>query len=359
MAQPPDLYDFQASNPGIGNRLPVIFVHGFAGNRQNWDDFQGKPEEPLPQPGVPQLAGEHWHPPLLPLAGYRVRLPAQPPARGLYPLLAAEGHPVVSWTQADSVGPIEDTVDELELVVAFAKEQYNAERVILVAHSRGGLVCRGYLRRHREAPDVAALVTLGTPHQGTRVATLDDRALNLITDEVGQLLPSPAGELVARAAANVVRELWLSRIASLKELERWGAPSDYIRQLIPDSQLDSVRYIAVAGFQPVMSSAAIEVYDAMSFVPQGIEQPWHWSWTVPRVINLPKDITELHLAQFQEFREWYDGGGDGFVAVDSAQLHTTPGSTNVVNLKYDASHTLLLRVTEVQQRVIEELRTIG
>jgi triacylglycerol esterase/lipase EstA (alpha/beta hydrolase family) len=41
--------------------------------------------------------------------------------------------------------------------------------VILVGHSMGGLVARAYLQRHGESR-VAGLVTLGTPHQGSRLA---------------------------------------------------------------------------------------------------------------------------------------------------------------------------------------------
>jgi pimeloyl-ACP methyl ester carboxylesterase len=43
--------------------------------------------------------------------------------------------------------------------------------VILVGHSMGGLVLRAYLRRCGGSK-VARIVTLGSPHQGTRLARL-------------------------------------------------------------------------------------------------------------------------------------------------------------------------------------------
>jgi triacylglycerol esterase/lipase EstA (alpha/beta hydrolase family) len=46
-----------------------------------------------------------------------------------------------------------------------------ASQVILVGHSMGGLASRAYLRRHGAAK-VARLVTLGSPHHGTRLARL-------------------------------------------------------------------------------------------------------------------------------------------------------------------------------------------
>ncbi len=278
--------------------------------------------------------------------------------KGLFPLLEAEGHPVVSWTQEDTLGAIEDSVHEVEQVVAFAKAEYGAEHVVLVGHSRGGLLCRAYLRRHRDDPDVAALVTIGTPHKGSRVAFLDDQLLDVICSGVGALLPFPGGSLLAKAVANLVRRLWLSEIASLDELERWSAPDDFLLKLIPESQLDTVRYIAIAGVQPTMSRLAIQCYDLMSYIPQGVVRPWHWKRVTLRQIPLPDIVTQLDLPLLQEFREFYPDEGDGMVAVDSALLLATADQDNVTNLKYPVSHSLLLRVAGMHQRLIEELRTI-
>ena len=48
-------------------------------------------------------------------------------------------------------------------------ESLSADRLLLVGHSMGGLVCRAYLRRYGTAR-IARLVTLATPHHGSRVA---------------------------------------------------------------------------------------------------------------------------------------------------------------------------------------------
>lgn len=46
-----------------------------------------------------------------------------------------------------------------------------ADRLVILAHSMGGLVARAYLRKHG-ARRVAKLITLGTPHHGTALARL-------------------------------------------------------------------------------------------------------------------------------------------------------------------------------------------
>ena len=65
-------------------------------------------------------------------------------------------------------------LDALTARVARAVEQARREagatRVSLVGHSMGGLLARHYLQFAGGAPRVAACVTLGTPHQGSKLA---------------------------------------------------------------------------------------------------------------------------------------------------------------------------------------------
>lgn len=68
-------------------------------------------------------------------------------------------------------GPIDDYLEPLAKRVEALCRETGAERVALVGHSMGGLVCRAYLARHG-ARRVARLVTLGTPHQGSWLARL-------------------------------------------------------------------------------------------------------------------------------------------------------------------------------------------
>ena len=67
----------------------------------------------------------------------------------------------------------------LSMIVPDLLAWTGADRVIVVGHSMGGLAIREYLQRHRDGSPrwwspgvghgVAAAVTVGTPHQGTRV----------------------------------------------------------------------------------------------------------------------------------------------------------------------------------------------
>src|SRR6185437_4450276 len=59
----------------------------------------------------------------------------------------------------------EQLARKIEHIVAATK----AQRVMIVAHSMGGLVVRAYLRGHGSAR-IARIVTIGSPHHGSMLA---------------------------------------------------------------------------------------------------------------------------------------------------------------------------------------------
>ena len=61
---------------------------------------------------------------------------------------------------------IESFAEQLYAKIEEVRAATGAERVVLLAHSMGGLVARAYLRRHG-GERVAKLITIGTPHHGS------------------------------------------------------------------------------------------------------------------------------------------------------------------------------------------------
>lgn len=111
--------------PEINVRDPLLLVHGYACNRGVWWALR-------------RAVGR---------VGWRVAtLNLEPPLATLDTLAA-----------------------QLASRIAAVLRETGAERVILIGHGVGGLVCRAYLARYGEEA-ARALITLGTPHQGTRLA---------------------------------------------------------------------------------------------------------------------------------------------------------------------------------------------
>lgn len=110
----------------VNGQLPVLLVHGYICNHRVWDDVV--------------LA------------------------------LRQRGHTVLAVDLEPLFTSIDHYADLLDQQLDTLLAQTGAQQAVLVGHSMGGLAIRAWLRAH--GPQRAArILTLGTPHQGTRVAS--------------------------------------------------------------------------------------------------------------------------------------------------------------------------------------------
>ena len=88
----------------------------------------------------------------------------------LTPLLDAARISHASLDLEPVLGAIDDYVPLVAHAVESLCTKSNAPKVVIVAHSMGGLVARAYLRTHGSLC-IAHIFTLGTPHHGTSLAS--------------------------------------------------------------------------------------------------------------------------------------------------------------------------------------------
>jgi triacylglycerol esterase/lipase EstA (alpha/beta hydrolase family) len=89
--------------------------------------------------------------------------------------LRADGHEVHIFELTNlGTGDIAGTAQDLARFADGVRARTGAARVDLVGHSQGGLVARHYVTFLGGADTVDSLVSLGTPHYGTAVATIAD-----------------------------------------------------------------------------------------------------------------------------------------------------------------------------------------
>lgn len=120
------------------------------------------------------------------MIAYRWLLEDPAPAKAELPILLVHGvlcnagvwHPFATWLRERGVGPVYTvsygpplgSIDDFAAQVARKIEQIHAQtgapKVVVIAHSMGGLVMRAYLR-DRGGGRIARLVTVGTPHEGS------------------------------------------------------------------------------------------------------------------------------------------------------------------------------------------------
>jgi len=111
---------------------------------------------------------------------------------------------VCSWNYSPLLGDVAEGAADLAEKVERICEETGHERVHVVGHSLGGLIARYYVQRLGGSRRVDELVTLGTPHQGSRWAHVVPAGLIRQLrpgSEIYQELAEPAGGCTARITA--------------------------------------------------------------------------------------------------------------------------------------------------------------
>jgi pimeloyl-ACP methyl ester carboxylesterase len=156
--------------PAIAAGLPVLFIHGFCSSADTWDET------------LPQLSTRRY--------GFSApRLYENTNGIAAARSLVLPGSRTFRIDFSDLAGgfdlldvanvPTNRKAGELKVVIDGIKQFTGAPEVILVGHSLGGLAARAYMQgagRDRNGTpinygrDVAALIMIDTPHQGSRLA---------------------------------------------------------------------------------------------------------------------------------------------------------------------------------------------
>ncbi|MBE6536483.1 MAG: hypothetical protein E7673_00865 [Ruminococcaceae bacterium] len=84
--------------------------------------------------------------------------------------LIDEGHDVYVATH-DGFGSIETNAEQLRDFISDIIEKTGAEKVHLIAHSKGGLDLKYMIKEYAMAEKIATFTTLSTPHKGSAIAS--------------------------------------------------------------------------------------------------------------------------------------------------------------------------------------------
>jgi pimeloyl-ACP methyl ester carboxylesterase len=234
----------------------------------------------------------------------------------LYEDLMERGYPVVTWSQKRPAGPIDSAVLELDEIVRIAGN-LSKSGIILVGHSRGGLIARKYLMVNHQ--EIRGLITISTPHKGSSVA----RFSRYVAPLVSMINPViPAGER-GTLIFSVKKILEFLRSKALKELL---PESDFFRSL-QDSPFDHISYASAGGTDP----------------------------TLFRVFNFSfPDAFEKVMPQRFFPEEMKEGKGDGLVTAESARMPWASEHDD-----YACNHAGILFDEEVKKKLTEKIAEIG
>lgn len=87
-------------------------------------------------------------------------------------LAAKAGFSVSTYSYSSLFVPLERIISGLEAHITAVEAAFPGKKPVLVCHSLGGLLARHWLERGGNRERVSGLVTLGTPHGGSKLAVL-------------------------------------------------------------------------------------------------------------------------------------------------------------------------------------------
>ena len=251
----------------------------------------------------------------------------------LFHSLKETGCTVITWSQQRPSAEIDVAVSELKDIVTMT-EDYSKAGMILIGHSRGGLVARKYLACGDKR--IRSLVTLAAPHQGSKMAQWAEY-ITPLTSLVSSLLPDSEKGTAVYAVKKILDFL---RCRAVKQL----LPDSRFFRSLSDRHNKGVYYLSVGGNNPTFFSVYRRVV-----ARAGQEEGERFIVKPRKVFSVP-DILEKVIPSKLFPDELKQGRGDGFVSTESSRL---PWSD--AHYDFDVNHAGILFDERVTRVVVDAL----
>ncbi len=232
--------------------------------------------------------------------------------------LRSFGFGTAVYSQVDSTGKLERPVAELVKVMQALSAAYPRKPMVVIAHSRGGLLTRKFLKSFpKSAEQIHTVITLHSPHTGSELANVADT----VSDAVAAL-EAIGGSVVTDALG------WLVAMSRTDAFVEMATGSAFLTDLETDEQaLSWIRYFTFGGVSVRLSRVIEWVYTLDSAIPQFRTPPYEHrrvQTEVPVVSpiadSLPNTVPELT-----------EGRGDLLTADARTRLPFATHQTNPIN----------------------------
>lgn len=311
------------------DRDVILLLHGLGGDKSDWSN--------------PKLRGRHWDYRIKPKDQVNDGQPIPPPTfpipvdprdqAGLSPkrddirswrdVLLSKGHTVINYAQDGNQDVVETPLSQLEkLIVPFIRDevlvdQLAGKRIVVLCHSRGGILARSYLKNHKDvAPEwISKIITLCSPHHGTRAPETKQR----LADEATVIL-AVGGFFFAAGLLLAFNQLL--DIFDVSDGATQLLPSNKIFETLTNpSEVPNIEFFTFGGTSPAYSNIYTYRYTLKSLLPRvKLSKPWpHYKWTA-KPTKLPVSPLLNGIPDFLVHDEQKDGRGDGLVTDVSASL---------------------------------------
>ncbi len=251
----------------------------------------------------------------------------------LFHTLRDLGYTVITWSQQRPAAEIRIAALELRSLLSM-HAKYCGSGIILMGHSRGGLVAREYLRNGDGR--VRALITISTPHKGSNMARWAKYLIPLVSVVNPLLSRSEKGTL----KFTVKRVFDFLQSAAVREM----LPGSHFFRALDDGRIKGTYYLSLGGSSPTLFS----VYrNFIERIPYGDSE--RTVLRAQKFFSVP-DIFETIIPARLYPDEMKRGKGDGLVSLESSRI---PWADD--HLVFDVNHAGILFDERVKSEVIEVL----
>jgi len=373
------------ASPSLARKPVVILLHGLGGDQRDWTNpFQDRNWPYDHQKGPEEIdLGVHPKPPGIGLPGIDTKYFLSPRMasnsrgqdssddRSWWHGLTAAGFPVFTYSQAPELlvpltkGPVAQFKKFMETLQqdVLADPAYRSRQVVILGHSRGGLIGRAFLGdaevksdQKGRFPAVRGLITLSSPHQGSHMALMDDKVIGFLNklEKVVPNLPNDVGQ-------NVINTLKAKIDAYV------GAHGDEIEPGSPlframeaqEPVRPGVRFITVGGTSPRLFRLYLWAYHPASLLPKkgaGGKLEFHWrakpleaKGASPFPDGIPIKVLGIDVDEI------IPGRGDGLTADKRCHLPATFKTEE--HLSVQLSHAEELWSPDLQREIAKRLNT--
>lgn len=294
----------------------VLMLHGDVGDTRN-----------MANPGV--LGFNYHHSGVLPSKGlgwywwpggpfpWSMGLDPWKSVESWFVFLKNNGYANATYNQVNNAGSLmAGPVDELASVMQYLRANYPNQRVIILAHSRGGLLARAYINKYRtsaEVGQISKVITLHTAHQGSMLPSIANELRDRL-NAIDQMAWSyPAVTAVTGFLRNLVwRESFLEQAV--------GSP--FLTALANDeaqNRVTSIQFHTFGGTSIRWARFNAWWYSPMSQVAQWHYPPYYHSVYAREVYEVSPLLNRFQ-ASLPPVPELIDGQGDMCVAESRSRL---------------------------------------
>jgi len=333
------------SYPGDSRKPVVILIHGLGMDKTMWEN----PSQSRILGGSLPISILLKKPPTQKDYGYSEIRPSSllpefttgslpHSLRTVFHDLRTKDYPVLTWSQKRPLGPLAEAVAELSNVVPFAKK-LTRNGVILVGHSRGGLIARKYLM-NRDS-DIKGIITISAPHRGSSIAKLS-KYIRPLVSVLAPFFSNNSNTAEMKTAAKRVFDFLSSR--GVREL----MPESLLDRKLQDQKQEGVFCMTIGGTSPSLFSLYRWKWKT---VVDGSGRRWILS---PEKILAVPDILEKIIPETLMPDEIRQGLGDGLVTAESSMITWCNNHQN-----FPCNHAGILFDRKARQSVLSAVGSIS